>query len=285
MIPIARKKALFIMSREYSILIVAVIIGLGSAGCQTYGHLPESTEIPESTANAPLVLKPGDEIDVRFRYWPEFDDLQVIRPDGKISLQLVQGVDAAGHTPEELKAKLVELYTDKIRDPDIVVIVRTLVNHKIYVGGEVLNPGLFEMRGQMTALEGIMLAGGFKTASAHLKNVVIIRHIDGQRYAGAVDMKAALKDPESLSFLLQQNDIVYVPRTAIVQANQFVDQYFNKMIPIEVLAGMELIDELWPSTFGPDEASGLGGDDRRTLPIDFGATPSLNGLLSGGLGR
>jgi polysaccharide export outer membrane protein len=285
MIPITRKKALLIMSREYSILVVAVIISLGSAGCQTYGHLPESTEIPQSTANAPLVLKPGDEIDVRFRYWPEFDDVQVIRPDGKISLQLVQGVEAAGQTPESLQAELVELYKDKIRDPDIVVIVRGLVNHKIYVGGEVLNPGLFEMRGQMTALEAVMLAGGFDTISAHMKNVVIVRHIDGQRYAGAVDLKAALKDPESASFLLQQNDIVYVPRTVINQANQFVDQYLNQMVPIQVLAGMELVDELWPSAFGPNEAAVFDRDDRRTLPIDFGATPSVNGLLSGGLGR
>lgn len=278
-----RKKALPTMSRIYAICGLIIAAGLGMTGCQTYGDLPDSTEMPQSTANAPLVLMPGDEIDVRFRYWPEMDDVQTIRPDGKISLQLVQGVDAAGLSPEDLQAKLVELYTDKIRDPDIVVIVRTLVNHKIYVGGEVLNPGLFDMRGRMTALEAIMMAGGFDTASAHLKNVVIVRHIDGKRYAGAVDMKAALKNPESASFFLQQNDIVYVPRTAIDQANQFVDQYFNKMVPIQVLAGMELVDELYPSAFGPNEAAPTGGDDRRTLPIDFGATPSLNGILNGGI--
>ncbi len=278
-----RKKALLIMSRIYSILGLAVVLGFVAAGCQTYGHLPDSTTMPQSAANAPLVLMPGDEIDIRFRYWPEFDDVQVIRPDGKISLQLVQGVEAAGQTPESLQAQLVEMYTDKIRDPDIVVIVRNLVNHKIYVGGEVLNPGLFDMRGRMTALEAIMLAGGFDTSSAHIKNVVIVRHIDGQRYAGAIDMKAALHDPESASFYLQQNDIVYVPRTAIDQANQFVDQYFNKMVPIQVLAGLELVDELYPSAFGPNEAEPQGGDDRRTLPIDFGATPSLNGILNGGI--
>jgi len=252
-----------------------VVIALPA--CQTYNHLPETAEIPQSTAAAPLVLVPGDEVDVRFRYWPEFDDVQTIRPDGKISLQLVQGVDAAGKTPEELQEELIELYKDKIRDPDIVVIVRNLVNQKIFVGGEVQQPGLFDLRGRMTALEAIMLAGGFDTESAHLRNVVLIRHIDGKRYAGAMDMRAALSDPESESVLLQQNDIVFVPRTRIIQANQFVDQYFNQMVPITVLQGMALVDELYPSAFGPDESDRGNDDSQLTLPLDFTQPPSQFG--------
>jgi polysaccharide biosynthesis/export protein len=256
---------------------IVTFLAVGLSACQTYNHLPASTEMPQSTATSPLVLVPGDEVDVRFRYWPEFDDVQVIRPDGKISLQLVQGVDAAGKTPEELQAQLIELYADKIRDPDIVVIVRNLVNQKIYVGGEVQQPGLFDLRGRMTALEAIMLAGGFDTESAHLRNVVLIRHIDGERYAGAIDMRAALRDPESSSVMLQQNDIVFVPRTKIIQANQFVDQYFNQMVPITVLQGMSLVDDLYPSAFGPDE-QGRGDDDSRlTLPLDFTQPPTQFG--------
>lgn len=261
------------MKIQVGIRLVVLAAGVVAvSACQTYYNLPESAEMPQSTAASPLVLVPGDEIDVRFRYWPEFDDVQTIRPDGKISLQLVQGVDAAGKTPEELQNILIELYKDKVRDPDIVVIVRTLVNQKIYVSGEVQQPGLFDMRGRMTALEAIMMAGGFDTGTAHLRNVVIIRHIDGQRYAGAVDMRGMLKDPESNPIYLQQNDIVYVPRTAIVQLNQFVDQYLNEMMPTSVLQSMALIDDVYPDVFGDDEDD--NNDAPLTLPLDFSTTPA-----------
>lgn len=261
-------EAIHIMS-TIKLKVGLVVVLVCAVSCKTYYHLPESVEIPQSTAMAPLILMPGDEIDVRFRYWPEFDDVQTIRPDGKISLQLVQGVEAAGQTPESLQEKLAELYSDKIRDPDIIVIVRSLVNQKIYVGGQVAQPGLFDMRGRMTALEAIMLAGGFLDRSAQMRNVVIVRHVDGQRYAGTIDMRAMLADAESEPFYLQQNDIVFVPRTVIHQVNQWVDQYFNRVVPLGVLQGLEIIDDL-----NTDLDFNNNNDNiLRSLPLDLTSNP------------
>ncbi len=193
-------------------------------------------KIAESTEHAPPVkpaflLQPGDTLDVMFRYWPELNDTQVVRPDGKISLQLIPEVQAAGLTPDELSQSLHKLYENRIKGPDITVIVRGFAEQKVYVGGEVKSPGMIELKGRMTALEAVMAAGGHLKESAELSNVVILRHKDGKRYAATVNLNDQIEKKQSDLVLLEPRDIVFVPRTLIDQLNQYVDQYINKMIP------------------------------------------------------
>jgi hypothetical protein len=76
-----------------------------------------------------------------------------------------------------------------------------------------------------------MGAGGFDMRSANVKNVVIIRHKDGQRYGCSLDLRDALKGETEYPFYLEPYDIVFVPRTTIVKVNQWIDQYINKIIP------------------------------------------------------
>ncbi|WP_333526107.1 polysaccharide biosynthesis/export family protein [Desulfocurvibacter africanus] len=152
-------------------------------------------------------LEPGDEIEVQFLYWPELDDTQRIRRDGRISLQLVENIQAAGLTPEELCRKLEDLHKDKLKDPAIKVILRERAARQIMVGGEVEQPGAIELAGSMTPLEAIMAAGGFKRLSADISKVVVFRQMEGRRLATSVD----LMNPDQAPFFLKPNDVIYVP--------------------------------------------------------------------------
>jgi protein involved in polysaccharide export with SLBB domain len=178
-----------------------------------------------------LILRPGDLLDIRFYYAPELNDTQTVLPDGKITLQLIGEVQAEGKTPAELRAELVNFYAAQLKRPEVAVIVRSWADRRVYVGGDVLKPGLIYIPRPTTALEAIMEAGGFDYRRAEVSNVVIIRHKDGKRYGCSLDFRAALAGKEFQDFYLEPRDIVYVPRTKISQVNLWIDQHINQMIP------------------------------------------------------
>jgi len=185
-------------------------------------------QVPSSSR---VTLEPGDEIEVKFYYTPELDITQMVRPDGKIALQLIGELEVQGKTPAELRKELLRLYGPHLKNPEVAVIVRSLLNRRVYVGGQVVTPGVIEMPAETDVLEAIMQAGGFILPEAKVENIIVIRHRDNQRYAYSVNLAPALKGDGSQPFYLQPQDIVYVPRTKITMVNQWVDQHINKLIP------------------------------------------------------
>jgi len=200
------------------------------AGCASTKCPPAASQC-DAAAQPDVTLRPGDVVKVKFAYWPELDEQQAVRPDGKIALQLVGEVQAGGYTPELLREQLVGLYAPKLNGPVISVILESPTSHRVYVGGEVQTPGLVILNGRLTVLAAIMQAGGFIKESARLKDVMVIRQKDGKQNVMRVNIKQALKDPETNAFYLEPQDVVYVPRTAIDHVDQWVDQYINKIIP------------------------------------------------------
>ncbi|MHC4752285.1 MAG: polysaccharide biosynthesis/export family protein [Planctomycetota bacterium] len=178
-----------------------------------------------------VALVPGDVIEVRFYYTPDLNVTQTVRPDGKISFQLVGEVMAQGKSPAELRDELLKLFTPHLKAPEITVIVQSFYDRRVFVGGKVMTPGIVQMPGKMTLLEAIMEAGGFDLREAEVKNVVVIRHKGGKRQGYALDMKASLAGEETEPFFLEPKDIVYVPRTEIAVLGQWIDQHINKIIP------------------------------------------------------
>jgi len=228
---------------------VILTTGLALTGCQTADSAQRSqqntdgilrelsqttdSEKPLSLPDTGVTLAPGDLVDVKFFYTPELnEESQQIRPDGKITLQLAGDVMAAGLTPAELQKNLEQKYTGLIENPSVAVIVRELNHRNVYVGGAVNDPGMLTMPGHMTALSAVMEAGGFDLREAKLKNILVIRHEDGIRTAFSLDVRAALKgDTPHAPFYLHSQDIVYVPRTTIVNAGQWIDQHINRIVP------------------------------------------------------
>ena len=197
-------------------------------------------DFPYVSPGTNLVLNPGDIIDVRYRFWPELDVEEVpIRADGRVSLQLVGQVVLGGLTASEDDEYLVELYEDKLKEPEITVVVRSVAPKEIYVGGEVLAPGIVPLSHNMTPLQAIMAAGGFDKRSAELSSVVIVRHVDAQRYATALDFtQVAGVDP---ALYLAPSDVIFVPRNQIDKVNQWVDQHINEIVPERINFSIDVV--------------------------------------------
>ena len=218
---------------------LAVLLGalFVVAGCATSPRVPSLGADPMPPGPQKLVLASGDTVSLQFVYWPELDITQTIRPDGMITAKLISEVEAAGLSPEELRQKLLELYADKLRDPEITVVADLADSRKVYVGGEVdlfrNTDGLVEVPlvGKLTPFQAVLQAGGFRKRSAKLSRVLVIRRIDDTQYARTVDLRKEFKTAESELFYLQSDDIVFVPRSRIDRADAWVDQYMNQLVP------------------------------------------------------
>jgi polysaccharide biosynthesis/export protein len=203
-------------------------LALIQTGCMSTPNLAESWPAPKEPIAG---LQPGDVIEVKYLYWPEMDTAQTVRPDGAISLQMVQDVHVAGMTPAEVRDQLLVLYADKLKDPDITVHVEDFGSHRVFVGGEVLRPGVLPINGKLTLLEAIMQAGGFVKETARKRHVVLLREREGGRFGRTYNMREVLQSSESDPVYLEPYDVIFVPRSHIDQFNQWTDQYINNMIP------------------------------------------------------
>ena len=100
--------------------------------------------VPETQGQVVTVyqLQPGDVLDIKFYYASDLNEHVKIRPDGKISLQLIGELDVASLTPQDLDSLLRERYARILVNPEVAVIVREFAGQKAYVGGEVNSPGV-----------------------------------------------------------------------------------------------------------------------------------------------
>jgi len=178
----------------------------------------------------------GDILDIKFTYNPELNELNVpVRPDGKISLQLANDIQVAGLTVNQLRSVLVEKYASEINKPEIAVIVRGFERNKVFVDGEVLFPGLVEIKGPTRLVHAISLARGFRE-SARLSNIIIIRKdAEGKSMSTNIDYRKIIDGSDlTQDITLLPYDIVYVPKSNIANVNKFVSEYINTVIPSRV---------------------------------------------------
>lgn len=201
---------------------------LGCQGCAVKrSHDPGATlaEV-ESRYEVPAnyVIQPGDQLEVKFFYTPEFNESVTVRPDGKISLQLVDDVQAGGKTTAELDEFLTEAYSKELKDPAVTVLVRTMTEPKVYLAGDVANPGFITVRNKIGVLQAIDEAGGFLD-SANINHVSVIRKGANDRpETHEIDLEEILDGSLSDSaFLLQPKDVVYVPKRTVAKAANFMD--------------------------------------------------------------
>ena len=183
-------------------------------------------------------LNPGDVLDIKFFYNPELNETVMIRPDGRISLQLANEVMAAGITPEELRKALSERYSKDINKPEVSVIVRSFSMQRVYVDGEVFRPGMLPLVGPVTIRQAVAAAGGFRE-TARRTDVIVIRQSQGKPVPLKVNMEEVVKNEDpSQDILLAPFDIVYVPRSNIAEVNKFVDLYIRRNIPVGAGVGV-----------------------------------------------
>lgn len=188
------------------------------------------------------VIQEGDALGIKFFFNPELNEEVVVRPDGRISLQLVPAIVAAGRTPSELTQELKQMYSAELESPELSVIVRSFSAQRVFVGGEVDRPGELDLIDGLTVLGAIARAEGLTDRGKKEAVVIIHRGEDGVPEVAEFNLQRIRKglapDP-----LLAPYDVVFVPMTKIANLNKWMDQYIRGNIPVSF--GFRLdIDEL-----------------------------------------
>jgi polysaccharide export outer membrane protein len=197
-------------------------------GCST---APKAPAIPQPMPQmGEYRIQPGDQIDVRFALNPELNVLTVVRPDGRVSLKLVGEVLAESRTPAELSEELKLSYARELRDPEIAVIVRSLAA-SVFVDGQIERPGEYAWNPQITALQAITRAGGFRPTANEERLVVLRRGEDGVQQVIEIERGEDGWTSDQDVFLAP-HDLVVVPATGVADMNKWVDQYIRQNIPI-----------------------------------------------------
>lgn len=221
-------------SRKINYLTIAALLIAVLSGCSSQSsNIKEVEPIALVQAQKPFVytIAPGDELDIKFFYNPELNESVIVRPDGMISLQLIDEIQAAGLKPAELDQRLTDLYSRELRKPVLTVIVRTFTRQRIYVGGEVNTPGLIELPAGMTTLQAIFQSEGFKETADPSETLVIRKGPDNKPIPLRIDLAAVMEaDSAGADLQLQPDDIVYVPKSAIANANKFIEEYIGGLL-------------------------------------------------------
>jgi polysaccharide export outer membrane protein len=188
----------------------------------TNAAAPATPAPPEAPAAAPapttdnspsMVLREGDTIHISFPGAPSLDTIQIIRRDGKITLNMageVRELKAAGLTPKELEQQLLKVYADQLVVKEVTVTVQSSV-FIVYVTGAVLRPGKLISERVETPLEAVIEAGIDNTKS-NLKKIVIIRESEnGQTERFKLNLDDVMKGKPTVPFILKSMDKIYVP--------------------------------------------------------------------------
>jgi polysaccharide export outer membrane protein len=134
-----------------------------------------------------------------------------VRMDGKISLPLIQEVKAAGLTPLQLKEVLMRKFKEFIENPIVSVTVVEVNSFKVYVIGQVRNPGVQRLRSETTVTQLIVMAGGF-TEWANQKKIVVVRKEDGREKRMKVNYKKIMDGKDlTTDVVLKAGDTVIIP--------------------------------------------------------------------------
>lgn len=214
---------------------------LGKAAAQQAPCVPAEMVNLNEMDTKNYVIKAGDELHLGFYLSSEFDRDVTVRPDGKISLELVGDVRASGLTPQELASRLDQAYLRELRNPGVTVHVKSSPSRRIYVQGQVAHAGAVALQPGMTALQAIAEAGGVTETSAADSTVLIRRDACGVPQGIIVDLGSAdggAKKVDDVALL--PADILVVPRSHIANVNLFVKQYIQGLLPIQPYAPLPL---------------------------------------------
>lgn len=224
------------MKKQFPLMQCMIILSItylvGCGGGTNTAAIPVDAAPVFQEAEGDYYLQPGDNLDIKFFYNPELNENVTIRPDGKISLQLIEEVQAAGLTPAQLDDLLTKQYATQLKQATLTVIIKDFGGQRIYVGGEVNSPQVLEVVGRVNALQAIFNAGGFKD-DAKLSSVMIVsRGPHNEALVKKVDLKKALNGslPEH-DYLLKPFDMVYVPKTNLAKADDFIKHIYNFIPP------------------------------------------------------
>jgi len=199
------------------------------------GLPPAPPSPPTADIVSPYRVQVGDVLSVRLYLSPELDEDVTVRPDGRISTTLASSIVAYGRTPEEIALALHPAYDQELRDPRVMVEVKSAAPQRIYVAGEVGTPGEFTIPGGpgLTLLQAIARAGGIRVAGDGSHVFILRRGAGDTPQVFATDFAAVMRGENAAADVrLAPFDIVYVPKTGINQIYIWFNQHFQQFVPV-----------------------------------------------------
>jgi polysaccharide export outer membrane protein len=155
----------------------------------------------------------SDVLVVKYRYSPEYDYTVAVPPDGVVSLPIAGEVLVRGLTASEARDAIRQKAGERLRDPEVTVELKEFQRPRFFVGGEVGAPGQFDLRGRVTVLEAIAVAGGFKPSAKHSQIVLFRRYDSDHVFTRVLNAKELAKPSEQVEGLvLQPGDFLLVPQ-------------------------------------------------------------------------
>jgi polysaccharide biosynthesis/export protein len=194
------------------VLLAAAAVGAQDASKTSQKPAPPATQssVPAAAGGPSYVIGPDDVLTVSVWKEPDLTSTLPVRPDGSISLPLLNDVRAAGLTPMQLAAAITEKLRKYVGDPRVTVVVKEINSKKIYVTGEVQHTGALQLQPGMTVLQALADAGF--TQFANTKHIYVLRSENGVQQKIPVDYKRLLKGQAgNQDIALKPGDTIVVP--------------------------------------------------------------------------
>jgi protein involved in polysaccharide export with SLBB domain len=211
-----------------------MILALASCSSPVVTHPAPSSDLYSGfpAHDEPYVINPGDELDLKFFFVPDLNTVALVRPDGKISVMFAGDITAAGNTPLQLHSIIEKKLSAHMKQPDMMVSVKTMGSQKVYVGGEVLKAGVIQLSGHSSLMQ-VLNEAGWLTPSASKEEIIILRRTDGGRekiYHVNTAKIMSGEDPAQNVRVLA-GDVILVPPSAPVEFDRWMDRNVRSALP------------------------------------------------------
>ena len=202
-------------------LALAILI-CSALGCAS--QLPPIPEAPSKTLD--YHVAPPDELMISVSPEPAISRTVVIRPDGRISVDLIGDVEVEGKTVEEIREEITVRMREFIVQPAVTVVLSRSNSRQYYVLGEVKRPGAYPLIGEVDMVNALATAGG-PTQYAKLNAARLVRPTEGDSLAYEVDFEEITRRGDATTnYELQRGDVVYVPPVLMVRIGYVIGQIF-----------------------------------------------------------
>jgi polysaccharide export outer membrane protein len=169
-------------------------------------------------------LHPGDTVDLTLRFTPEYNQSLTVQPDGFINVNLIGDVKVSGLTLDQAHDMIVEKLSVPLNKPELNLVLKEFQHPYVVVGGEVQTPGKIDLRQDMTAMQAVVLAGGFKPTARDTR-IVVFRHIDSNMGEVKILNLHKINSAKDLErdMALQAGDMILVPQNRVATFSRYMD--------------------------------------------------------------
>jgi polysaccharide biosynthesis/export protein len=204
------------MSLTYALCVPVValtcVVGVGAQQpARSNGQTASSTSAAAVVLPPGYVIGPADVLSIVFWRDKDMSADVTVRPDGKITLPLLNEVAAGGYTPEQLRTRIAEAASAFVEEPNLTIVVKEVRSRNVFITGNVAKPATYPLTGEMTVLQLIAVSGGL-LEYADAKNIVVIRSENGRPQYLKFNYKDVVRQKSvAQNVVLKPGDTVVVP--------------------------------------------------------------------------